>query len=235
MTIVTRERLTMPEKSDLTQSKSVQDFLKAVYALQQQHESVSTNALAEELQVKAPSVTDMAQRLMAADLVDYERYKGVRLTATGEALALKIIRRHRLLELFLLKELGYELQEVHREAESLEHAVSDRFIEALADKLGDPNIDPHGDPIPSADGTIIQRDLSPLTEWPIHEPASVSRIKADSAEMLQHILDRGFKLQAEVEVLSRDPFDGPVTAMVDGEQRVVGHQVAACIMVEGRE
>ncbi len=225
----------MPEKSDLTQSKSVQDFLKAVYALQQQHESVSTNALAEVLQVKAPSVTDMAQRLMVADLVDYERYKGVRLTTTGEALALKIIRRHRLLELFLLRELGYELQDVHREAESLEHAVSDRFIEALADKLGDPNIDPHGDPIPSADGTIIQRDLSPLTEWPLHEPASVSRIKADNPEMLQHILDRGFKLEAEVEVLARDPFDGPVTALVDGEQRVVGHQVAACIMVESRE
>jgi DtxR family transcriptional regulator, Mn-dependent transcriptional regulator len=225
----------MPEKSDLTQSKSVQDFLKAVYSLQQQAESVSTNALAEELKVKAPSVTDMAQRLVAAELVDYERYKGVRLTPAGEALALKIIRRHRLLELYLVKELGYQLLEVHREAESLEHAVSDHFIEALAAKLGDPNLDPHGDPIPAADGTIIERDLHPLTEWPLHRPAAVSQIKAENAEMLQHILDRGFKLQAQVEVLARDPFDGPVTALVDGEQRIVGHQVAACILVEGRE
>jgi DtxR family transcriptional regulator, Mn-dependent transcriptional regulator len=225
----------MPEKSDLTQSKSVQDFLKAVYRLQQTTDSVSTNALAEELKVKAPSVTDMAQRLVSADLVDYERYKGVRLTHTGEALALKIIRRHRLLELFLVKELGYELREVHREAESLEHAVSDRFIEALAAKLGDPNLDPHGDPIPAEDGSIIERDLLPLTEWPLHKAALVSRIKAESTEMLQHILDRGFKLQAQVEVLARDPFDGPITAIVDGKQRVVGHQVAESILVESRE
>jgi DtxR family transcriptional regulator, Mn-dependent transcriptional regulator len=224
----------MPEKSDLTQSKSVQDFLKAVYRLQQQADSVSTNALAEELNVKAPSITDMAQRLVAAGMVDYERYKGVRLTPEGEALALKIIRRHRLLELYLVKELGYQLQEVHREAESLEHAVSDRFIEALTAKLGNPNIDPHGDPIPSADGTIVQRDLHPLTEWPLHRTASVSQIKAESTEMLQHILDRGFKLQAQVEVLARDPFDGPVTALVDGKERIVGHQVAECILVEGR-
>ena len=177
----------------------------------------------------------MAQRLVAAGMVDYERYKGVRLTSAGAALALKIIRRHRLLELYLVKELGYELQEVHREAESLEHAVSDRFIEALTAKLGNPHIDPHGDPIPAPDGTIVQRDLHPLTEWPLHQTASVSRIKADNTEMLQHILDRGFKLQAEVEVLARDPFDGPVTALVDGEQRIVGHQVASCILVEGHE
>jgi len=224
----------MAEKSNITQSKSVQDFLKAVYSLQQQTPRVSTNALAEGLNVQAPSITDMAQRLVAAGLVDYERYKGVRLTTSGEALALKIIRRHRLIELYLMEELGYALQDVHEEAENLEHAVSDRFIEALASKMGDPDLDPHGDPIPAADGTIVSRDLHPLTEWPLHTPAAVSQIKAENQEMLQHILDRGFKLQTAVEVLSRDPFDGPVTTLVDGEQRVVGHQVAACILVEGR-
>ena len=222
----------MAEKSDLTQSKSVQDFLKAVYSLQQGGERVSTNALAEVLAVAAPSVTDMAQRLVAADLIDYERYKGVRLTQTGEALALKIVRRHRLIELYLVNELGYALQEVHLEAEHLEHAVSDRFIEALAAKLGQPELDPHGDPIPAADGTITEREVYPLTEWPLHTAAAVSRIRADNPDMLQHILERGFKLQAHVEVLSRDPFEGPLMAMVDGKMRVVGHQVATCIMVE---
>ena len=222
----------MAEKSDLTQSKSVQDFLKSVYSLQQGGERVSTNALAELLNVAAPSVTDMAQRLVAADLIDYERYKGVRLTATGEALALKIVRRHRLIELYLVNELGYKLQEVHQEADHLEHAVSDRFIEALATKLGQPDLDPHGDPIPAADGTITEREVYPLTEWPLHTAAAVSRIRAENPDMLQHILDRGFKLQAHVEVLSRDPFDGPLMAMVDGKMRVVGHQVAHCIMVE---
>lgn len=230
--VVVWERLAMAEKSDLTQSKSVQDFLKTVYSLQQATERVSTNALAEALAVAAPSITDMAQRLVAADLIDYERYKGVRLTDTGEALALKMIRRHRLIELYLVNELAYELQDVHDEAEHLEHAVSDRFIEAIANRLGHPNIDPHGDPIPAPDGTIVRRDLHPLTEWPLHTAASVSRIKADDPVMLQHILERGFKLQAHVELLSRDPFDGPLMAMVDGRMRVVGHQVAACILVE---
>jgi DtxR family Mn-dependent transcriptional regulator len=225
----------MPEKLDLTQSRSVQDFLKAVYGLQHGEEPVATNALAEVLDVKAPSVTDMAQRLESAGLVDYERYKGVRLTETGEALALKVVRRHRLIELYLVSELGYRLQEVHQEAEHLEHAVSDRFIEAIAAKLGNPDSDPHGDPIPSADGTIAQRDMFPLTEWPLHTMAHVARIRAENPEMLQHILDRGFKLQAHIELLGRDPFEGPITALVDGKMRVVGYQVAACILVEPTE
>jgi DtxR family transcriptional regulator, Mn-dependent transcriptional regulator len=114
------KKATMPEreKADPKQSRSVQDFLKAVYTLQQADERVATNALAEELAVAAPSVTDMAQRLVTAGLVDYERYKGVRLTATGAAEALKIIRRHRLIELYLVSELNYELREVHEEAEN---------------------------------------------------------------------------------------------------------------------
>src|SRR5687768_10044965 len=114
----------MPERSDLTQSESVQNFLKAVYSLEQQTERVSTNALAEVLNVAAPSITDMAQRLVAGKLIDYQKYQGVRLTPTGEALALKIIRRHRLIELYLVRELGYALLDVHAEAENLEHAVS---------------------------------------------------------------------------------------------------------------
>lgn len=224
----------MPEKSDLTQSESVQNFLKAVYSLQQKNERVSTNALAEVLRVQAPSITDMAQRLVAAELVDYEKYKGVRLTDSGQVLALKIIRRHRMIELYLMRELGYALQEVHAEAENLEHAVSDRFIEAIDSKMGNPDIDPHGDPIPSVDGTIVPRDLYPLSEWPLNTSASVARIKAENDDMLQHILDRGFKLDAHIEVLARDPFDGPVTALVDGEQRIIGHNVADCILVEGK-
>jgi DtxR family transcriptional regulator, Mn-dependent transcriptional regulator len=225
----------MAENSDLTQSESVQNFLKAIYALQKSPERVSTNALAEALTISAPSVTDMAQRLLAAGLVDYKKYEGVLLTNAGEQLALKIIRRHRLIELYLVEELGYALREVHEEAENLEHAVSDRFIEALARKLDDPELDPHGDPIPTPDGTIVQRELYPLTEWPEHTAASVSRFKTDNDEMLQHILDRGFKLDSQIEVLERDPFDGPITTMVDGKKRTVGHNVAACILVEARE
>jgi DtxR family transcriptional regulator, Mn-dependent transcriptional regulator len=216
-------------------SRSVEDFLKAVYTLQQASERVSTNTLAEVLTISAPSVTDMAQRMVKDGLVDYQKYRGVVLTHAGEEIALKIIRRHRLIELYLVRELGYELHEVHEEAENLEHAVSEHFIAALARKMGDPGLDPHGDPIPTEAGHVIQRELRPFSEWPEHRLGVVSRLKTDNAEMLRHILDRGFKLDAEVEVIARDPFDGPLTARVDGEERVVGHQVAACIWVEDRE
>lgn len=213
-------------------SESVENFIKAVYSLQQQEERVSTNTLSDALNISAPSVTDMAQRLVTAGLVDYQRYKGVVLTASGREMALRVLRRHRLIELYLVRELGYALREVHEEAEKLEHAVSERFIEAIAYKLGDPNFDPHGDPIPAADGTLTQRQLMPLTELPEHVKASVSQLKSSSHEMLQHILDRGFTLDSEVEVLARDPFDGPISARVDGRERIVGFNVAECILVD---
>lgn len=225
----------MTDHSSREHSESVENFLKAIYSLQQDQERVSTNTLAEALAISAPSVTDMAQRMVRDGLVDYQKYKGVVLTPAGKDVALKIIRRHRLIELYLVTELGYELHEVHAEAENLEHAVSDQFIEAIARKLGDPNTDPHGDPIPAPDGTMPQRQLQPLSEFPEHTRGVVSRLRTDSQDMLRHILERGFKLESEVEVVSRDPFDGPVTAHVDGETRVVGYNVAQCILIEGRD
>lgn len=222
----------MTERTDLLNSESVQNFLKTIFALQQESDRVSTNAMAERLGVQAPSVTDMAQRLEAAGLVDYEKYRGVTLTPTGEELALKIIRRHRLIELYLTEELGYKLHEVHAEAERLEHAVSDRFIEAIDDRLGNPDLDPHGDPIPNAEGIIRRRELSSLNEWPLHAPAHISRIRALNDEMLQHMGERGIKLNAQVEITARDPFDGPVSVTVDGSPQIIGHNVASCILVE---
>lgn len=216
----------------LFESESAQNFLKAIYTLQQNMERVSTNALAEALTISAPSVTDMAQRLQEAGFVHYRKYRGVVLTPTGEKLALSIIRRHRLIELYLVEELGYGLHEVHDEAENLEHAVSERFIEAIADKLDDPHLDPHGDPIPSADGTITRRQLKPLTEWPLHTAGRIARIDSSQQDMFAHILERGFRLGAAVVVLSRDPFQGPVTVRVDDVQQVIGHRVAASILIE---
>ncbi len=216
----------------VTQSKSVEDFLKAVYTLQQQSERVSTNTLRDALNITAPSVTDMAQRLVAAGLVDYQKYRGVILTDAGREIALKVIRRHRLIELYLVRELGYELRQVHSEAERLEHAVSDHFIESLALKLGHPALDPHGDPIPSAEGVITQRKLQPLTELAPGTQATISRLKTSDSGMLQHMLDRGFRLDAQIEIVERDPYNGPITALIDGQRAVVGHQVASNILVE---
>jgi DtxR family transcriptional regulator, Mn-dependent transcriptional regulator len=222
----------MTDRSDILQSESVQNFLKSIYALQQGDERVSTNAMANLLSISAPSVTDMAQRLEEAGLVDYEKYRGVILTPAGEEEALKILRRHRLIELYLVEELGYELHEVHVEAERLEHAVSDRFIDAISERLGHPDIDPHGDPIPSPDGTVRRRDLKPLGDWPLGIPAQVSRIRATSDDMLQHMVERGIKLHTVVEVVAHDPFEGPLTIVVDGVRQIIGHQVAMCVLVE---
>ncbi len=216
-------------------SRSVDDFVKAVYVLEQKADGrVSTNALAESLGITAPSVTDMARRLHEAEYVDYQKYQGVLLREKGRDMALKVLRRHRLIELYLMQELGYELHEVHDEAEKLEHYVSDRFVSAVAHKLGNPDVDPHGDPIPSADGVIVQRELTPLAELPLHTPATVARLKAEGQEMLQHILERGFALGTSVEVTGRDPFNGPLTVQVNGDERVLGYNVASVIWVEGQ-
>lgn len=213
-------------------SESVEHFVKAVYKLQQEHDRVSTNALKDELNITAPSVTDMAKRLVKDDLLDYRKYHGMRLTDEGEAMALQIIRRHRLIELYLVTELGYELHEVHEEADGLEHAVSSRFIEAISDKLGHPKFDPHGDPIPAADGAIAQRDLQPLSTIPLTQPAQISRLIAPDDEMLQYILDRGFALNSQVHVTARDPYDGPVTVQLDGNKTIIGFNIAEIILVE---
>jgi DtxR family transcriptional regulator, Mn-dependent transcriptional regulator len=219
-----------PQSIELT--RAVEDFLKAVFTLGARDARVSTNDLADLLQRTQPTVTDMAQRLTTSGLIDYQKYKGVLLTDAGQEIALKVIRRHRLIELYLVRELGYPLAEVHEEAENLEHAVSDRFIEALARRLDDPQVDPHGDIIPAADGTMAARELMPLTELAMGQPATISRLRATNADMLQHLLDRGFALGARVVIIGHDPFDGPITAHVDGKERMIGHTAASCVDVE---
>ena len=219
----------------MLESRSGEDFLKAVYVLQQQTDRVSTNALAEALGIKAPSVTDMARRLEGSGFLNYEKYRGVWLTERGRAVALKVLRRHRLIELYLVQELGYALHEVHDEAEILEHNVSDRFVRALAEKMDNPDVDPHGDPIPNAQGVMIKRDLIPLSEITLNTPATVARLRSEENDMLQHILERGLCLNALIEVTGRDPSEGPITVLIDGEERVVGHTVASSVWVEPQQ
>ena len=213
-------------------SQSVQDFLKAVYTLQQQMERVSTNALAEMLSISPPSVTDMAHRLMMAELVNYEKYHGVRLTEKGEHAALRVIRRHRLIELYLVTDLGYALHEVHEEADQLEHAVSDRFVAALVEKLNHPTLDPHGEVIPGIDGTCHYRELHTLTQFPMGIRAKVACLTINNSEILRHLMDKGFTLGSQVEIITRDPFDGPLTVLIDGKTGIVGYTVATYISVE---
>ena len=214
-------------------SQSVEDFLKAVYNLQGERDRVSTNALADALHVSAPAVTDMAQRLVEEGTVDYLKYRGVRLTEKGERVALQMLRRHRLIETYLVRDLGYQLHEIHDEAEALEHTVSDRFVEAIARKLGEPSYDPHGDPIPNLDGIMQERNLQPLTALTLHTPARIRRFIMDDPAMLQNTQERGLVMGATLEVVERDPFDGPVTVWLGAKStQTIGYKMASSILVE---
>lgn len=213
-------------------SRSVDDFLKKVFLLQEEERRVSTNELAKALAISAASITDMAQRLRDAGLIDYRRYYGVRLTERGQEIALRVLRRHRLIELFLVQRLGYAMHEVHDEAERLEHAVSDRFIEALADDMGQPALDPHGDPIPAADGRILQADLSPLCDLPPAQPATIRGLSATSASLLAQQNEHGFRLGALVENQDGREESDPIRVSVDGARTWISRASAATILVE---
>ncbi len=214
-------------------SQSVEDFLKAVYTLQGERDRVATNALAESLNISAPAVTDMAQRLVDEGTVDYLKYRGVRLTKAGERVALQMLRRHRLIETYLVQDLGYQLHEIHDEAEALEHSVSDRFVEAIARKMGEPSYDPHGDPIPNLDGVMQERNLQPLSTLRLGAPARIRRFIMDDPAMLRNTQERGLTMGATLEALERDPFDGPVTVRLGtGGAQTVGYKMAALILVE---
>ncbi len=214
-------------------SQSVEDFLKAVYTLQREGDRVSTNALADALRISAPAVTDMAQRLVEEGTVDYLKYRGVRLTEEGERVALQMLRRHRLIETYLVRDLGYQLHEIHDEAEALEHSVSDRFVEAIARKLGEPSYDPHGDPIPNLDGIMQERNLQPLSTLRPNSRARIRRFIMDDPAMLQNTQERGLTMGVTLEVVARDPFEGPVTVRLDAEgSQTIGHKMASSILVE---
>lgn len=216
-------------------SEAIEDFLKAVYLLQQEHDRVQTSMLAEVLGITAPSTTEMAKKLAKANLVAHEPYRGTRLTVAGSQIALEIIRNHRLIELFLVQALGYSWDEVHDEAERLEHAISDRMAERIAEYLGNPHYDPHGDPIPTPDGDIVERELSPLSQWPVGRAGTVARLRDQTAEMLRYLAGKGLVVGADVQVLHIDPFDGPITLRVDEQQQIIGANVAQFVLVSERE
>ncbi|MDE2774942.1 MAG: metal-dependent transcriptional regulator [Chloroflexota bacterium] len=214
-------------------SQSVEDFLKAVYNLQGDGDRVSTNALADALNISAPAVTDMAQRLVDEGTVDYLKYRGVRLTNEGERVALQMLRRHRLIETYLVQDLGYQLHEIHEEAEALEHTVSDRFVEAIARKMGEPRYDPHGDPIPNLEGIMQERNLQPLSTLRANSRARIRRFIMDDPAMLQNTQERGLVMGETLEVVERDPFDGPVTVRLGASKtQTIGYKMASAILVE---
>ena len=212
-------------------SVSVGDYLKTLW-LCAQGGSVSTGDLAARLGVSPPSVTGMLGKLEKLGFVTYTRYHGAQLTPQGRQEALRLIRRHRLIETFLIDYLEYSWEEVHQEAELMEHAMTDRFTERLATKLGEPLFDPHGDPIPRADGTLPDRPGTPLTEVSVGQRLEVTRVHSQDAELLQYLERLGIKPGVEVAVASREPFGGLLQINAAETRQALSRDLAA--LIEGK-
>ncbi|MCB0873274.1 MAG: metal-dependent transcriptional regulator [Actinobacteria bacterium] len=199
-------------------STSAEDYAKAIYSLTREtpDEGASTNDLAERLGISTGAVSTMIRRLDDAGLAEHVPYHGVRLTDDGRRLALRVIRRHRILELFLVHSLDMPWQDVHQHAETLEHAASDELIELIAQHLGNPTIDPHGDPIPDRNLEIVEPDLTRVSDLTPGEPAELARVSDADPEMLAYLAGRGIGIGSRLAVIARQPFDGPTDLEVDG-------------------
>lgn len=206
-------------------SAAVQDYAKALYVLGGGG-AVATTTLAARLGVAPGSVSGMLRRLAALGLVEHELYRGARLTVSGRRLALEVLRRHRLLELLLVESLGMGWDEVHAEAEVLEHAVSEPLAAAIAARLGDPAVDPHGDPIPSRELQLEERPGRELGELEPGERATLVRVDDADPAMLRYLADRGIALGTELELVERHPFDGPLSVRVGGDVHLLGAGLA---------
>jgi DtxR family Mn-dependent transcriptional regulator len=214
-------------------SNAVQDYAKAIWSLaQQSHAPVSTSALAERLDVSPASASAMVKRLEALGLAEREPYHGFKLTHAGERVALEVLRHHRLLELYLAEALGMSWDRVHAEAEVLEHAISPELSELIAAKLGNPTRDPHGDPIPGPDGAFDEAPTLALAELEVGEGGTFTRVSDSNPEMLRYLSERGIEPGAELELVGREPFGGPLTVSTGGAEHALGDQLARAMRIE---
>lgn len=214
---------------------AIEDYVKAIYTLAERAEAgvVTTMALAERLDVTAGSVSAMLRRLDAAGLVAHEPYRGVRLTPAGRRVALEVIRHHRLIELFLAEVLDMPWDRVHAEAEVLEHVISEELEDLIAAKLGHPTADPHGDPIPSADLELgEERRGLPLDALDPGASGRFVRVSDADPDMLRWLAERAVRPGDEVEVLDKQPFEGPLTVRVGSAVHVLGGGIARAMRVE---
>ena len=209
-----------------------EDYLKAIYELEQRGDSAGTNDIATRLGIAAASVSGMIPRLARLGLVRAERYKGARLTSAGRAAALQLIRRHRIIESYLVERLGFGWENVHGEAERLEHAASDELIARMADAIGNPTADPHGAPIPTESGEVDETRLDSINDLPEGTEAVVIRMSDRDPEFLRYLDGLGIRPGASVKLAARAPFDGPVTIEVDGARHAIGANVAARVFIK---
>src|SRR5437763_498593 len=215
-------------------SSAVEDYAKAIYALERRDEgAVSTNALAERLGVTPASASGMVKRLDEMGLVSHEPYRGVQLTREGLRVALEVMRHHRLLELYLAEQLGVPWDRVHAEAEVLEHVLSEDLEKLIAAKLGNPTRDPHGDPIPTPDLRIVEPDTVALESLQAGARGTFVRVSDSDPEMLRYLAERGIAPGDRFEIIDKQPFDGPLFARFGGEAvHVLGGALASAMRVE---
>ena len=206
-------------------TRSVEDYLKAIYRLTPEGRAAGTSEIANLLELAPASVSGMVKRLSEHGLLEHVPYKGVQLTEEGRRAALRTIRRHRLIEAYLVAFLGYTWDTVHDEAERLEHAVSDQLVERMASVLGHPSVDPHGDPIPDVDGAIHEPASTPLSELPEGILVELRRVDESDPERLRYIASIGLQPGARVIVVDRQPFHRPITIEVEGQSHVIGHEL----------
>jgi DtxR family Mn-dependent transcriptional regulator len=210
----------------------MEDYLKAAYHLEQAGGAITTQRLAEQLSLSQPSVTNMVKRLDELNLVIHNRYHGISLTSTGRSVALEVIRHHRLLELYLSEALGFNLDEVHAEAERLEHHVSEELETRMEKALGFPLFDPHGDPIPARDGQLPTIDDVALEQLGTGQSGRVSRVSDRDPDRLSYLFGLGVCPGASIRVLEVLPFDGPVRVEIEEQEQLLPFSVAQLVRVD---
>jgi DtxR family Mn-dependent transcriptional regulator len=217
-------------------SYTEENYLKAIFALSRLYneQEVSTNQISDHLKNKAASVTDMLKRLADKKLIDYKPYKGVKLTEKGKKTAVKVIRKHRLWEVFLVEKLNFKWDEVHDIAEQLEHVDSDKLIEKLDTFLGKPKADPHGDPIPDASGKFsVQRSVA-LSDASKRSVLIVTGVSDHSTEFLQFLSNSGIGLGNQIKIEEQNSYDRSVTIKINNKRLFLSHKAASNILVEVR-
>lgn len=212
-------------------SRSIEDYIKVIYRLEADNERATTQRIADQLRVSMASVTGMVKHLAAEGYLRHKPYYGVKLTDRGRRVALTMIRRHRLIELFLHETLGLSWDEVHDDAEILEHAVSDRLIERIFEFLGQPEFDPHGAPIPRVDGSFQPLQGTPLASCEAGVRGKILHVSDDDPEFLRYLSRLGIRINIAFRVVERAPFDGPLTLQVARRKVILGAEAARRILI----
>jgi DtxR family Mn-dependent transcriptional regulator len=213
-------------------TRSVEDYLKSVFHLTSQGGFATTSDIADMLEVAPPSVSGMMKRLSETGLIEHVPYRGVQLTPQGRRAALQMIRRHRILEVYLTSKLGFDWGDVHVEAERLEHAVSDKLIARMAEALGEPRYDPHGAPIPTASGEIEEAELVTLADAPVGATLVLRQVGDEDPERLHYLAEQALIPGTRLTVIGRQPFNGPTSVRFGDETRIVGRELAALLWCE---